>query len=110
MRGISETSVSTDGGGVYATPMGIPTPAPLGRVEEQPKGLGLEHEGDTLVAGEEHRAGVVSPLTPVGGVHQGGDYIGNIGGSGLGVPGSMSSSPSVKRKSHFEENLKEDER
>jgi hypothetical protein len=87
LRGISETSVSTDG--AYATPMGIP--------EGRERGLGIQGESGSKVEREK----VVSPLTPPIGVSEssGGDYL------GVRPPGS---SGSVKRKSQFSEKLDDD--
>jgi hypothetical protein len=79
LRGISDTSVSTEGN--YATPMDPPTSTPRETVVETPSG----------------RPGAVSPLTPPQPVHESGDYL------GAGSPGSGGS----KRKSQFSEKLDE---
>ena len=78
MRGISETSVSTDGN--YATPM---------------EGLGL---GGLPPPGAGR---VVSPLTPPHGVNETGDYL------GASEAGASSPTPSQIRKSNFAEGLDE---
>lgn len=108
MRGISETSVSTDGA-VYATPMGIPelderrvSPNPI--VEESTSiGERRGGEGDA-------RPNVVSPLTPPTAIRDSGDYMGaaatGSSSSRLGVKGSPK--PDGKRKSMFEEKWDED--
>ncbi|CAG8960882.1 hypothetical protein HYFRA_00002419 [Hymenoscyphus fraxineus] len=93
LRGISETSVSTDGG-VYATPMGIPE---------------LEEGGAKATGGA--RPSAVSPLTPPMAIQEGSDYIG--AGSGVSSSGRLGAADTVRgsasvsgnRKSMFEENL-----
>jgi hypothetical protein len=81
LRGISETSVSTDGN--YATPTegGIA----LGGLPPQTIG----------------RPNVVSPLTPPHGANEAGDYL------GAAEPGASSPTPSQRRKSNFAEGLDE---
>jgi hypothetical protein len=82
LRGISETSLSTDGN--YATPM------------ERNEGLALHNMPPP--GPPEGRPTVVSPLTPPSAVSEGdgSDYLG-----GGRSPGS------TRRKSNFEENLDE---
>ncbi|KAH7391537.1 hypothetical protein BKA64DRAFT_107644 [Cadophora sp. MPI-SDFR-AT-0126] len=98
LRGISETSVSTDG--VYATPMerreGIPTPQ--GQAQGQ-------------VRGPDGRPSAVSPLTPPAGVDSG-DYLGARSSQGVagGPRNPGSPSESTKRRSNFSEGLDENER
>ena len=76
LRGISETSISTDGN--YATPMGE-------------HGLALQNlPPRQSEPGVGPRPGVVSPLTPPDGVERSGDYM---------MAGS------TKRKSNFNEEL-----
>ena len=98
LRGISETSVSTQGGGVggggggvssvggsnYATPMAEDIP-----LRDLPAARGPTPEAST------GRPGVVSPLTPPDTVNTTGDYLGarNTGNA------------AAKRKSNFEERL-----
>jgi hypothetical protein len=79
LRGISDTSVSTEGN--YATPMDPPTSTTREAVAETPSG----------------RPGAVSPLTPPQPVHESSDYL------GVGSPVSGGS----KRKSQFSEKLDE---
>jgi hypothetical protein len=82
LRGISETSLSTDGN--YATPM--------------ERGDGSALHSMPPHAPPEGRPNVVSPLTPPGAISEGegSDYLG-----GGRSPGS------TRRKSNFEENLDE---
>lgn len=87
MRGISETSVSTDGG-AYATPMegfavSALTPGP---------GLGVQE-----------RPSMVSPITPPEGGLQARDYV-DAGQAGQGESGH------AKRRSNFSEGLEENVR
>ncbi|KAG4418624.1 hypothetical protein IFR04_008249 [Cadophora malorum] len=86
LRGISETSVSTDG--VYATPMeigdGMATP-----------------QAQAPTRAQDGRPSAVSPLTPPEGINSR-DYV------GARSPGSPSES--TKRKSNFSEGLDENER
>ena len=95
LRGISETSVSTQGGGVgarssvggsnYATPM-----AESIQLRDLPTQRGITPEASSAGG----RPGVVSPLTPPDTVNTTGDYLGarSVG----------------KRRSNFEERLEED--
>ncbi|KAH6666293.1 hypothetical protein B0J14DRAFT_620459 [Halenospora varia] len=91
LRGISDTSVSTDGG-VYATPM-------------ERRAVGGHGEGLGIVSPETPsdpaRAAALSPLTPPTGVGEGpgGDYLGR----GL----ASNSGGTQKRKSNFSEKLDE---
>ena len=78
LRGISETSVSTDGN--YATPM---------------EGLGL---GGLPPSGAGR---VVSPLTPPDGANEAGDYL------GASEAGGSSPTPNQRKKSNFAEGLDE---
>jgi hypothetical protein len=78
LRGISETSVSTEG--VYATPLGQPLVTP-GNLSSR------QAESSTS------RPGVVSPLTPPTGVEASGDYM------------SVGSRKGGRRKSNFAEEL-----
>jgi hypothetical protein len=106
LRGISETSVSTDGG--FVTPMERPGNRGLGIQERGVSPLpdrGVsplpdreEPKSAPAPVSEEQRLGIVSPLTP--GAPFGGTQ------RGLAAPGSPSASQ--KRKSQFEEDLGED--
>ncbi|KAH8586853.1 hypothetical protein B0O99DRAFT_585342 [Bisporella sp. PMI_857] len=88
LRGISETSVSTEGN--YATPaaegLGIRGPSPASPREEDLSGSGVAA-----------RPGVVSPLTPPDGIGEGQDYL-TSGAAAQANP---------KRKSNFAERLEE---
>jgi hypothetical protein len=107
LRGISETSVSTDG--AFATPMGAPegrglgiaergvSPFPDRGVSPMPDATPASASASAPVT-EEQRLGIVSPITPPSAT------AGFTGA--LRVPGSPS--PSQKRKSQFEENLDDD--
>jgi len=86
LRGISETSVSTDG--VYATPM------------ERGEGMATP-QGQPPTRGQDGRPSAVSPLTPPEGINSR-DYV------GARSPGSPSES--TKRKSNFSEGLDDNER
>lgn len=116
MRGISETSVSTDGG-VYATPMGIPEMEDRGvspnPIVEEPSSI-VEQRGGN----EESRPNVVSPLTPPTALRDSNDYMGAGAGVARGAAATGSSSsrlgvrgspkPDGNRKSMFEEKLDDD--
>ncbi|KAG9236167.1 hypothetical protein BJ875DRAFT_372696 [Amylocarpus encephaloides] len=93
LRGISETSVSTDG--AYATPMGIPDSSVQGQVTSQQVMAPPTSEPNRL-------GGIVSPMTPTAGTGESGDYL------GTGLAGNSGGSPSVKRKSQFSEKLDDD--
>jgi hypothetical protein len=82
LRGISETSVSTDGN--YATPM--------------EGGIALGSLPPPTMTG---RPNVVSPLTPPEGSNEAGDYLGAT------EAGATSPTPSQTRKSNFAEGLDE---
>jgi hypothetical protein len=89
LRGISDTSVSTEG--AYATPGEGLNIASAPKSEPIPTALG-----------HSSRPNVVSPLTPPQPVHESGDYL------GAGLAPSPSPTPnSSNRKSQFSEKLDE---
>lgn len=90
LRGISDTSVSTDGaGGAYGTPTELPA-----RHEQA-----VEEPG-TATTSSVTKPTVISPLTPPQVIQQGGDYL---------SAGSLARSHSeAKRTSQFKEKLEED--
>ncbi|KAF8851662.1 hypothetical protein BDZ45DRAFT_678961 [Acephala macrosclerotiorum] len=95
LRGISETSVSTEDGGMpFVTPMEAPGAS---------RGLEIGNV-PPAVPDPPIRTSAVSPLTPPQGVgREGGDYLGAKDGSG------GKESPITKRKSNFSEELGEDD-
>jgi len=93
LRGISETSVSTDGNGNYATPAAVSSEG-LG-----PQNVPETHEGTSEKAA---RLGVVSPMTPPDMVNVSNDY--------MGARGTTSTASPMRRKSNFAEKLDEENR
>lgn len=93
LRGISETSLSSDGfSGAYGTPMEVPGGGAEGLALRNLPAPEMLEVGSGSAQGE--RGAVVSPLTPPDGVGEGegGDYLG-------------AGEVQVKRKSNFAEGL-----
>ncbi|KUJ10397.1 uncharacterized protein LY89DRAFT_689663 [Mollisia scopiformis] len=111
LRGISETSVSTEGGGGVGFVTPLETPGALrglgaaGAGGGEGRGEGSEGMVPTKVPTPPLRGTAVSPLTPPQGTgREGGDYL-NASGGGSASPGAV-----TRRRSNFSEELGEDGR